>query len=570
MSHRSSPEIVVPDATLEDECESVKREPSRSRSRKRRQGKRSPSGSDSEPAGTPNRLIPPMTSSNISESPRLAPTNRSPHYSPSTLSPMLPSLNLDTEASIEGSDRKTRNKVRSKSRRKKSRTSLAQDTPSVSLSVSTGQLDRTDTSPLSESSPSATSQGLPNDQLNTETMGERWFEHRKKRNRSRNSERQSKANEIKRARNLLLFACENANEDEIRSWSNEEVLKRAKEVEGDILKGTNGEDIWLVDLDQREKSRTLDKTVYEGKEPDLSKEKLESERWTILNRGTIYGYRTVNGKKVLVFAAKFCPYDQMSPEDLDDIKFLARHFHKLGKFFYPVTSNGAMTGGFMFAEGWRVAYEALFSMGLYKKSRNGQGSHEDYAEFLDEMERASAIYAKRYKNLAPSEYLRSRGFMEESCVPCFGTTEPETKAETSFGSNLTVTWGDFCNKYHKDNDAQPRAAGSWFVITDEGELVTDPTLIHNAVKEGYFALPTFKFAVDFSECPGVIDLMWCSEDDFHATSRSVTTPGFRRIGSSIQVPKRVADATTRMKDTPIDQQPIAGKAIRMLELAHDL
>ncbi|KEP47659.1 hypothetical protein V565_148190 [Rhizoctonia solani 123E] len=332
---------------------------------------------------------------------------------------------------------------------------------------------------------------LPENDSEPETeKRESRAERQKKRNRVRNAERRSKAREIQRARDLILFACADVMDDTVRNWSNEEVLERAEEVEGKILEGTDGE-IWLVDLDRREQSRTPDKMMYDGKEPDLSKEKLESERWTILNRGVIYGYRTVDEQKVLVLS-------------------------------------------------------------LYKKSQNGQGTPEEYAEFLDETERASAICAKRYKELAPREYLHSLGFMEESCVPRFGTVEPETKAERSMGGNLTVTWGDSCNKYRKADNAQHRAAGSWLVITDEGDLVTDPDLIRNAVEEGYFALPTFKFAVDFSQCPGVVDLMWSSEDDFHAISQSVTKSGFRRIGSFMQIPKRVVDATLRMKDIPID------------------
>ncbi|KAG8749126.1 hypothetical protein FRC11_011573 [Ceratobasidium sp. 423] len=385
----------------------------------------------------------------------------------------------------------------------------------------------------------------------------------------RSAKRRDHKREIERSRDLLLFGCATHEAADIQTWSDERVLEEAAKLEEEILENKDGK-VWVVNLDRRQRSRTPDASIYEGQVPDLSDDKLKSERWTLLTHGTIYGYRIIDGKKTLVFAARFRPYDKMSPEEVEEMEFLAFHFFKLGKFFNEVTSNGAQKGGRMFAEGWRAAYEALFRFGLYKKARNGKGSNKDYMDFLDEMERASDIYARHYQELAPREYLESCQFVEESCVPRFGTKEPFTGLPASFGSNLTVTWGDFFNTYHFDLDASPRAAGSWFVTTDDGKLVTDPKLIREAVKGGYFALPAYKLAIDFGACPGVVDLMWSSTQDLHATSESITTEGFRRIGTSIQVPKSLADAVARMQGIPEGDQEIAGAEIREWELQNNL
>ncbi|KAG8731637.1 hypothetical protein FRC11_003139 [Ceratobasidium sp. 423] len=491
----------------------------------------------------------------------------SPQASPSLAMLALPPVNPDLATGSHGpSRRKKRQRARDKERRKKKKEAA------VALGQSSGS-----SSPENSLSPPAPES--PNMQpltlLVTPKLSDSDSENptdpdlptqKQTRNKVRDEARRTRKREIENARDLLLFASAEWSEEEIRDWAPELILERAKAIEGQILEGDNGGKVWLVDVDQRERSRTPDKSIYEGVEPDLTEERIKSEKWAILTHGRIYGYRTVNGKKTLVFAARFCPYAEMSPEELDDIRFLAKHFHMLGRLFNPIRTNAAMTGGIMFAEGWRKAYEALFSLGLYKLARNGIGKPEEYAQFLMDMERASSIYACRYKRLAPGEYLRSLNFMEESCVPRFGCLEPETENPTSFGSNLTVTWGDFRNKYHYDNDASPRAAGSWFVVTDDGDLVMDPEEIRRAVEGGYFALPSFKFAVDFSACPGVIDLMWSSMDDLHATSQSITQKGYRRIGSSIQVPKRVADITAKMQEMDPSQRPIAGAEIRMLEI----
>ncbi|KAG8712478.1 hypothetical protein FRC11_015063 [Ceratobasidium sp. 423] len=307
---------------------------------------------------------------------------------------------------------------------KKARTSSSQVTPLGSPDVPPNTLP-IDSEPSSQVSPIKVLNTLPGGQVDVQaTATEQRAEHIRVRNRARNDRIQ----EVNRACSLLQFAWDEYDEDTVSGWSEEEILAKAQALEGEILESSDGRCI----------------CIYEDIEPDLSEEKIKLECWTILNHGTIYGYHMINGNKMLVFAARFCPYDKMNPKELEEIKFLAKHFWKLGNLFHPVESNAAKTGGIMFAEGWRFGYEALFSLGLYVMNRRGEANPQEYADFLEEMEEASAIYVQRYKTLAPYQYLVcSLGFMEESCVPHFGTTKPETQNVTSFGSNLTVTWGDF-------------------------------------------------------------------------------------------------------------------------------
>ncbi|KAG9100362.1 hypothetical protein FS749_015579 [Ceratobasidium sp. UAMH 11750] len=137
-------------------------------------------------------------------------------------------------------------------------------------------------------------------------------------------------------------------------------------------------------------------------------------------------------------------------------------------------------------------------------------------------------------------------------------------------SNLTVTWNDFYNVYHYDHDSLPRAAGLWLTSDDQGNLIMDPKLIRKAVDGGLFALPEYKLAVDFGACAGVVDLMWSSTTDLHATTHSFPHHGFRRIGTSVQVPKSSVDAQRNMAAVDQDDRPIAGLEIRMLELELNL
>ncbi|KDN35535.1 hypothetical protein RSAG8_11492, partial [Rhizoctonia solani AG-8 WAC10335] len=172
------------------------------------------------------------------------------------------------------------------------------------------------------------------------------------REKARSSNKRERKRAVEKARDLLLFGCATYEAKEICTWPAERVLEEASKLEEEILENNDGT-VWLVNLDRRQQTRTGDASHYEGKVPNLSDEKIESEGWTILTTGTIYGYRIIEKKKRLVFAARFRPYLKMSEE------------------------------------GWRAAYEALFRFGLYKKARNGRGTREEYMAFLKDMDRAS-------------------------------------------------------------------------------------------------------------------------------------------------------------------------------------
>ncbi|KAG8714832.1 hypothetical protein FRC08_011386 [Ceratobasidium sp. 394] len=371
---------------------------------------------------------------------------------------------------------------------------------------------------------------------------------------------------IRNALLLLQFGCAHHEVADLEKWSPARLLAKARELTGHQSISIDG-NIWFINLDERVRSRGgFDPAKWKGRNPDLSEERLKSERWTLLNRGIIYGYRMNAGKKILVFAARFQPYEHMTTDEVEEMEFIAYHFAMLERLFRKV-DNGSMRGGLMFAEGWRAGYEVLHRLGLYVLNQSGNGTPEEYARFILDMERVSNIYAKRYQALAPRQHLESRNFMEESSLPRFGTSEVDDQgASEAFGSNLTVTWGDFWNVCHCDDDTSPRAAGLWLNTDNHGNLIWDPKRIREAVQGGLFALPEYKLAIDFGACPGVVDVMWSSVTDLHATTRSITEPGFRRIGSSIQVPKSTADAKRNMAEMDPKDRPIAGLEIRKLEL----
>ncbi|KAG9100361.1 hypothetical protein FS749_015578 [Ceratobasidium sp. UAMH 11750] len=203
----------------------------------------------------------------------------------------------------------------------------------------------------------------------------------------RQAAKRQRQQELRNARNLLLFSCGLHEIKDIMSWDPERVLTEAAKVKSSGVISREGR-AWIINLDQRVRSRGGDLSAYEGRVPDLSDEKLKSERWTILNRGTVYSYHTNSeGQKILVFAARFQPFAEMTTGDIEEMEFLAYHFWMLGHLFYTV-DNGAKRGGVMFAEGWRAGYEVLHRLGLYKLRRNGKGTPEEYAEFILHMERA--------------------------------------------------------------------------------------------------------------------------------------------------------------------------------------
>jgi hypothetical protein len=122
--------------------------------------------------------------------------------------------------------------------------------------------------------------------------------------------------------------------------------------------------------------------------------------------------------------------------------------------------------------------------------------------------------------------------------------------DAGIGSNLTVTYGDFANLLHKDNDESPYTFGIWMTTDDVGNIIHDAGTIKDGIEGGEFIWPEFGCGADFGACNGFVELIWRGQFDKHGTAQSTTKAGLKRWGSSIQVARSLERGATRLHNNP--------------------
>ncbi|KAG8770882.1 hypothetical protein FRC12_003988 [Ceratobasidium sp. 428] len=163
---------------------------------------------------------------------------------------------------------------------------------------------------------------------------------------TRKGQYQKKKRGFENAKNFLLFASPDSEKDEIENLPGEELLARQKELAKHIqLDMKDGRpSIFTFDIDKFAKPRlTRDSgRSYKGETINLTPDLATTERYHTLRHGLNYGYRKNDqGGRKLVLAARFTPYSAMSPEEIETIRHLSRHFHRQGELCYENNLNAA-------------------------------------------------------------------------------------------------------------------------------------------------------------------------------------------------------------------------------------
>jgi len=79
------------------------------------------------------------------------------------------------------------------------------------------------------------------------------------------------------------------------------------------------------------------------------------------------------------------------------------------------------------------------------------------------------------------------------------------------------------------------------VITIPILTVFGPQLIQElgSCKGSEFVFTSYKVCIDFGTCNGIVEVIWHGQIDYHYTTRSITTIGFTKIGTSIQISQQL-------------------------------
>ncbi|KAI8821974.1 uncharacterized protein EV422DRAFT_619151 [Fimicolochytrium jonesii] len=99
--------------------------------------------------------------------------------------------------------------------------------------------------------------------------------------------------------------------------------------------------------------------------------------------------------------------------------------------------------------------------------RHRPGIVEKWRALQAELPKIEAHYIYFLNKLSPYLLSRIKKRAKELRVPSISQAEfGNLVADDSFASNITATWDDFANKFHRDNDTSKLTYGIWFPVSN--------------------------------------------------------------------------------------------------------
>jgi hypothetical protein len=124
-------------------------------------------------------------------------------------------------------------------------------------------------------------------------------------------------------------------------------------------------------------------------------------------------------------------------------------------------------------------------------------------------------------------------------VPSFGALEYDEVNKSVFASNLTFTLDDFHNIFHCDKNYNSYSYCIWAPTFLESGDLANQEIDKFESEGGEFVIGPYGICIDFNGCDGVTELIWRAKSDKHRTFLSKTKVPFTRIGTSVQISRKL-------------------------------
>jgi hypothetical protein len=264
----------------------------------------------------------------------------------------------------------------------------------------------------------------------------------------------------------------------------------------------------------------------------------------------------------------------MSPDQLNGWEKLVFHLLERCNHVSPVKTNGAQTGGMMWADGWRKSSDPDQSLGHFccvgkmkKAMKRAQYNPVSEAAGIRE---ASDFISLQLQKFAPGVFESCRQLLIDSRFPSMAQMEyPSPYTSDDFASFLTFTMFNFYNQPHKDSDVNDWTLVIWIpIFNPQTRTEDDPVLADEGfdMMGGQFTFRDFQVYLDLQEVRGVTMCVFQSNSVRHQTLPGVSQSGrYTRIGFSCQMSKSMSDAVQtyltgfNKKNEPVAQMPAAGQ-----------
>jgi len=209
-----------------------------------------------------------------------------------------------------------------------------------------------------------------------------------------------------------------------------------------------------------------------------------------------------------------------------------------------VNVNKAHKSGNMYAAGWRREYCGQgYTIGtsFTKDVRDQEACDAEVAEI-------GLQYQEFFFNLSPLLYEKAveEQVKLESPSICNPLYRPDFEHGSTFGGNLSITTDHFSNIGHNDFDANKRTFGVFYPVNKDSGRLARREMGYDGVGN-YFVFDDLRVAIDLNGCDGVVRVIWRSTEDVHLTSSATAGDKFGRIGTSIQINKRLDESIRKIK-----------------------
>ncbi|KAJ6525357.1 hypothetical protein B0H19DRAFT_901270, partial [Mycena capillaripes] len=205
--------------------------------------------------------------------------------------------------------------------------------------------------------------------------------------------------------------------------------------------------------------------------------------------------------------------------------------------------------GVMFGIGWHLSQEAKKTLVTYAPSRKDERSLAIYEDLNTQLPKVAALYRLGLASLFPGGANALQDVADREGVLSFADALDGDTVQRPFANSLTATKLGFCNYLHRDNDFCPIAYGKWWEArkhTGDAKWSFNPDTDHDKTAGGEFMWGAYEIGVDFAKAPGLVEIFWRGQLDYHVTLNSKDQQGCTRFGTSIQITTKGVNAMQKV------------------------
>jgi len=162
----------------------------------------------------------------------------------------------------------------------------------------------------------------------------------------------------------------------------------------------------------------------------------------------------------------------------------------------------------------------MICSGVYARSRMTKEEQQKDDENWDRLPEFNHFICERFRTFSRVSAEENQLLIEEYCLPTWSESEWDASATNinrlqQLFSNVSITYNDFHNNGHRDNDGNNFTYGYFsYINPEDGQVKLPPA---NEYGHG-FEFEDFGCKIEFGKFPGILEMVWPSNLVKHRTT----------------------------------------------------